>query len=132
MAEDEKREPTLAEVVEMSQAMEKRLAELEASTAAEAKPEVEEQLKEEAHKQGIELSDEDAGKIATMMIAEFEKRGAFGEPPSGDAAPVPPEETAQPDPGTGGVGEGGEAAPEGPGAEVAPQRKSLAERFAGR
>ena len=131
----EPKEPTMAELAEMSQ---KAMAVAEeAKTAAEARADVQQAVETEAEDKGYEISEEQAKMIAGVMIAEMEARGAF-EPQAGSAPAAVDEGATGPEPGAEPVGEpAGEgveapAPPPAEGSEQAPRRKSLAERFQGR
>jgi hypothetical protein len=74
----------------------------------------------EAEKVQIELSEEDANKLADAIIHQLDIRGAFAPPPEPVSAPpaAPPEQPTQPT-----------AAPAAP---AEPHRQSFAERFRSR
>lgn len=129
--EPEKKEPTLQEVQEI--ALEASKVAAEAKSKAEAGTAVQQSVETESEKRGIELSEDDAKKIADATIAGLEARGAFepapeptpdptpaGESVSGDgSSPTPPVPESSPAP----------AAPEG---EAKPRKRTFAERFVGR
>jgi hypothetical protein len=134
------KEPTPAELMEMAQKLEARLAKVE--SASEARKEAKEGIEEEADKQGLEISEEQAKMFADMMVAEFERRGAFpdaggeggegegeGEG-SGEAAQVPPPPGGEAPAGAEGETQNG-GSPPPPAPEEEPRHKSLAERFRG-
>jgi hypothetical protein len=131
-AEPEKKEPTLQEVQEVANEAAKVAA--EAKTAAEAKKDVQESVESESEKRGIELSEDDAKKIADATIAGLEARGAFepGEPEPAPNPPTPAGESA-----SGDTSNPTPAAPESPPAPPAapdsgPTKRTFAERFVGR
>lgn len=88
--------------------------------AAESDPEqrrqaVTQAAKREAQRQQIELSDEDAEKLADVIIQKLDLRGAFDPPPE----PVQPPPAEQPGPDT----------VQTPPEAQQPRRQTFAERF---
>ncbi len=107
----------------------------EAKTAAEARAEVKETVKEEGEAQGLKVDEQTAELLANAVVSQLEARGAFGAPaePAAPAEPVVPGEPAAP---AAPVEPAAPAAPApeptGLGDEQPPKRKSLAERFQGK
>lgn len=118
----EQKEPTLADVKRIAEEAAAKAE--EAKTAAEAKRDIQQTVKEKANDAGIPFSDEDAKRLADVIIAELEARGAFEEP---DEEKPEPQESAKPE---------GEAIPppeSHPETEAPPRKKlTFAERFVGR
>lgn len=135
-AEPEKKEPTLAEVQEIAQNAAKVAA--EAKSKAEAREGVEQSIREDTEKSGINLSDDDCKKIADATIAGLEARGAFEEVVEEENPPTP----AQSQGTAGGTTEQQSPAappaqsappvPSVPPTDTQPKKKTLAERFVGR
>lgn len=132
--EPAKREPTLAEVQALAETASKTA--MEAKTAAEAKNNVERDVKADAAKQGIDLSDEDAKKIANALVTQLDSMGVFAEADTNTGAPVPPTPapgadeastppaTATPPPADG---------PPAPAStDSVPKKRTFAERFMGK
>lgn len=111
-------EPEQATVSDMEKGGEVAKAAGEAASKADnptdARQNAETEIRRTADKVQLELSDEDAKKIAQLLVAEMEARGAFEEPP---------EKIESDEPQTAGEHQ----------QEVAqvPQKKSMAERFLG-
>lgn len=129
--ETEPREPTMAELMAVMQATQKAIA--EADTPAEAREDAPKAIKQEADKQGLELTEDQAKFVADTVITELENRGAFEHQPAAEGPPAPP---APEVPAEGPPAAEAPAAPPAPSAdqppEEPPRRKSLAERFQGR
>ncbi len=110
----------------------------EAKTAAEARAEVKESVKEDAAAQGLKVDEQTAELLANAVVAQLEARGAFGGapaepvPPTGEPAAVPP--AAPPAPAPAPASEPPTApTPDPTGmADEKPGKKSLAERFQGK
>lgn len=70
-------------------------------SAAEAKPAAKRAIRQTAKRVQMELSDEDAAKIADALVDAMDQRGAFDAPPEpvtapAGAAPQPQQAPAQP------------------------------------
>jgi hypothetical protein len=125
------KEPTIQDVMAIA---EKAGADAAAArTAAEARPEVRQTIKDEAAARGLDLSDEDCKRIADVTITQLEARGAFDETPPPGPAESPPPAEAPAEPAAPAHPEG--AAPSGAGhseGDPPPKKRTFAERFMGR
>lgn len=133
--EPQKHEPTLAEVQALAETASKTA--MEAKTAAEAKQTVAADVKADAEKQGIDLSDADAKKIADALVTQLDAMGVFADASAGSGnEPVPPTPAPAAD---GASAQPASATPppaDGPPAPVStdssPKKRTFAERFMGK
>lgn len=126
--EPQNKEPTLAEVQAIAEAASKTA--LEAKTAAEAKPEVKKAVDDEAAKQNVNLSDEDAKKIADMLVTQLDAMGVFEEASNDNVPPTPAATAAEGSAPTAPAAP--PSAPAPPADDSSPTRKTFSERFMGR
>jgi len=111
-------DPEQPTATELQQGQEVAAAGMAAAAAeaepAKRKPAARRAIKQQAAAAGWELSDDDVGRIADMVVDRIHERGGFDQPvervTAPPAAPAPPQATVQ-------------AAPE------MPRRRSFAERF---
>lgn len=131
----EKKEPTLAEVQALAQKASETA--MEAKTVAEAKQNVQTEVQKEADKQGLDLSDEDAKKIANALVTQLDSMGVFEEgnkegdqnlPTPAATAPESSPQTTTAEPPTAPAPSADDTGK----VDSAPKKRTFAERFMGR
>lgn len=126
-------EPTLAEVKALAEAASQTA--MEAKTAAEARPQVEQAVKDEARKEGVDLSDEDAKKIANALVTQLDAMGVFEDKEEENNPPTPAAtaaDTSAQNPNDAQQSAPVPPAPDSPSTDSAPKKRTFAERFMGR
>lgn len=130
--EPPKKEPTLAEVQELAEQASKTA--MEAKTAAEARQTVAADVKDSADKKGLDLSDEDAKKIADALVTQLDSMGLFEDSKN---EPVPPTNAstadgASPPTPSATPSSAGTPQPAADSGDTQPKHRTLAEKFMGK